>query len=160
MSVDSGSPALLDNPVAQELLHSAEPAQLAYCWTDGTPRVVPIWFTWTGSTLVIGSPPSAPKVDVLRHNPQVAITINTHTPPYKVLLLRGRAEVELVDGVAVEYAAAARRYFGEEQGAAWCAQVATLFSQMARIEIRPTWVEVHDFQTRLPQAIANAMAAR
>ena len=35
---------LLDDPVAQELLHSTNLARLAYTWHDGTPRVVPIWF--------------------------------------------------------------------------------------------------------------------
>ena len=43
-----GEVALLDDPVAQELLSSAIPARLAYVWTDGSPRVVPIYFRWTG----------------------------------------------------------------------------------------------------------------
>ena len=158
MSTQPGNLALLDSAVAQELLHSTEPAQFAYVWTDGTPRVVPIWFAWNGSTLVVASPPTAPKVNVLRRNPAVAVTINTSAPPYKVLLIRGRAEVELVDGIPAEYAASARHYFGEEQGAAWCDQVGKLFNQMARIVIHPTWAETHDFQNRFPKAIADAMA--
>lgn len=153
-----GSLALLESSVAQELLHSTEPAQLAYVWTDGTPRVVPIWFAWNGSDLVVSSPSTAPKVNVLRRNPAVAVTINTSTPPYKVLLIRGRAEVELVDGIPPEYASSARHYFGEEQGVAWCAQVGKLFSQMARIVIHPTWAETHDFQNRFPKAVTDAMA--
>ncbi len=39
-----GDLALLEHPVAQQLLASRELARLAYTWTDGTPRVVPIWF--------------------------------------------------------------------------------------------------------------------
>ena len=41
--------ALLKDPLAQELLTSRKMAQLAYTWTDGSPRVVPIWFHWVVS---------------------------------------------------------------------------------------------------------------
>jgi hypothetical protein len=39
-----GDLELLQHPVSQELMQSKIPARLAYIWTDGTPRVVPIWF--------------------------------------------------------------------------------------------------------------------
>ena len=51
-----GSLELLNDPVAKALLESANPARLAYTWMDGSPRVVPIWFHWTGDQLVLGSP--------------------------------------------------------------------------------------------------------
>src|SRR5437870_2151787 len=59
MTATQGDLALLEDPVAQELLGSREPARLAYTWLDGTPRVVPIWFHWDGRALVLGSPPGA-----------------------------------------------------------------------------------------------------
>ena len=65
MATKQGSFALLDDPVAQELLRSTSPARLAYVWTDGTPRVVPIWFHWNGKEIVLGTPPKAPKVQAL-----------------------------------------------------------------------------------------------
>ena len=52
MPAQQGDLALLHHPVAQELLHSTNPARLAYSWHDGTPRVVPIWFHWTGQEVV------------------------------------------------------------------------------------------------------------
>jgi hypothetical protein len=42
----------LVHPVAKELLASKIPARLAYVWTGGAPRVVPIWFHWTGKEFV------------------------------------------------------------------------------------------------------------
>ena len=48
MPSKQGDLALLETPVAQQLLQSKIPARLAYNWTDGTPRVVPIWFVWNG----------------------------------------------------------------------------------------------------------------
>lgn len=159
MAVSQGNPELLNDPVAQELLRSTVPARLAYTGPDGKPRVVPIWFHWTGEELVMASPPDAPKVPALQVRPNVAVTIDANAWPYHVLLLRGPAQVELVEGMVPEYAAAARRYFGEEQGAAWTDQVTKMLPQMARIAVRPGWVGILDFQTRFPDAFARRMGS-
>jgi hypothetical protein len=130
-----GSLELLNDPVASALLSSVNPARLAYTWTDGSPRVVPIWFHWTGEQFVLGSPPKAPKLKALAADPRVALTIDDNAWPYKVLLVRGRADAELVEDVSPEYEMAATRYFGPEQGPAW---VSTLRGKpMARIAITP-----------------------
>src|SRR6185503_12879362 len=102
-------------------------------WRDGTPRVIPIWFHWNGSHVVLGTPQTAPKVDVLSTGAKVSLTIDDNAWPYKVLQIRGTATVETVAGVVPEYAAAAERYFGEAQGKAWVAQVGQLFTHMTRI---------------------------
>jgi len=110
-----GSLELLNDPVAKALLGSANPARLAYTWMDGSPRVVPIWFHWTGDQLVLGSPPKAPKLRALAADPRAAVTIDGNEWPHKVLLVRGRASVEMLDDVSPEYERAAARYFGPEQ---------------------------------------------
>ncbi len=160
MPTQQGDPALLDDPVAQELLHSTNLARLAYTWRDGTPRVVPIWFHWDGETIVLGSPPNAPKVDVLPTNSKVALTIDRDEWPYHALLVRGSAQVERVEGVTPEYEAAARRYFGAEQGREWVEGVRQMTSEMVRIIVRPEWVCVLDFEQRFPSAIQAAMSGQ
>jgi pyridoxamine 5'-phosphate oxidase-like protein len=148
---DQGSMELLRDPVAVALLGSANPARLAYTWLDGSPRVVPIWFHWTGDQFVLGSPPKAPKLKALAADPRVALTIDDNTWPHKVLLVRGRASVQRLEDVSPEYELAATRYFGSEQGPAW---VATLRGKpMARIAITPHWAGILDFQTRFPSAL-------
>ena len=153
MAARQGDLALLDDPVAQTLLQSTIPARLAYTWPDGTARVVPIWFHWDGREVVLGTPPKAPKLKALAQNPSVALTIDSNDWPHNVLLIRGTAAVETVDGVVPEYAAAAERYLGVEQGRGWAQQAATLMPQMVRIAIRPEWVGILDFQTRFPSAL-------
>ncbi|HEX7136298.1 MAG TPA: pyridoxamine 5'-phosphate oxidase family protein [Vicinamibacterales bacterium] len=160
MATAQGSIALLDDPVAQELLRSTSPARLAYVWSDGTPRVVPIWFHWNGTEIVFGTPPKAPKVRALKSGAKVAISIDGNAWPYKVLQIRGAARVETVPGVVPEYALAAERYFGADQGQAWVKQVGGMFSHMARIAVKPDWVAVLDFEKRFPSAIEAAMSAR
>lgn len=153
MTVPQGNLQLLEDPVAQELLTSRELARLAYSWLDGTPRVVPIWFHWTGDAITFGTPPTAPKIRALEQAPSVAVTIDSAAAwPYHALLVRGLATVEMLDGVSHEYAAAATRYFGEEQGAAWVQRLGD--QPMARISLRPTWVCVLDFETRFPSALS------
>ncbi len=157
MSPAQGDLALLDSPLAQELLRSRIPARLAYTWADGTPRVIPIWFHWDGESIVMAGPTDAPKVAALRAHPAVAITIDDGTFPYKALLLRGTAAIDVVEGAAPEYAAAAERYFGAEQGEAWLANAAPLMPQSARVTVRPTWAGLLDFESRFPSALAKRM---
>ena len=84
----------------------------------------------------------------------MALTIDRETQPYHVLMVRGTASVQMVDGVPAEYSAAARRYMGVEQGDAWSGEVAARFPRMARIAITPDWVGVLDFERRFPSALA------
>jgi hypothetical protein len=158
MPSKQGDLSLLAHPIAQELLNSPIPARFAYTWKDGTPRLVPNWFHWNGEEIVLGSPTLAPKVMILPDNSQVALTIDSNQWPYRALLIRGIAKVDMVEGATPEYATAAARYFGEDQGRAWVEQVRAMFDQMARISVRPTWVGLLDFETRFPSAIEAAMA--
>ncbi len=153
MPVIQGSLDLLQHPASQQLLQSKIPARLAYIWTDGTPRVVPIWFHWNGKELVLATPPKAPKLKALAKNPNVALTIDDNAFPHKVLLIRGTARLEPVKGIVPEYAQAAERYFGVQQGKGWVAQLQSMVQEMVRITITPEWVGLLDFQTRFPSAL-------
>jgi hypothetical protein len=145
--------AVLDDQVAQELLGSREMAQLAYTWTDGSPRVVPIWFHWNGAAVVLGTPVRAPKLKALPQNSTVAVTIEQSAAwPYKALLLRGQATVEMLDSVSPEYESSARRYLGDEAGEEWVTPLRGV--PMARIVVEPQWACVLDFVTRFPSALS------
>jgi hypothetical protein len=101
--------------------------------------------------IVLTTPPRAPKLAALQANPQVAVSIDEHAFPYKILYVRGVASVEMLDDISPEYAAAAERYFGPEQGRAWVEQLRGQPS--ARIRVTPQWVNVIDFETRFPSAL-------
>jgi hypothetical protein len=158
METKRGDLTLLDHPVAQQLLQATIPARVAYIALDGTPRVVPMQFQWTGKDVVLSCWPDDPKAAALRANPEVAVTIDTAEPPYNVLQIRGMATVDIVEGVAPEMAAASIRYMGPEAGQAWVDQAAQLSPYTARIAVRPTWVDVLDFETRLPGGMVRRLA--
>lgn len=155
MPIPQGDLSLLETDLAKELLASRIPARLAYTWLDGTPRVVPINFHWTGEEMVFGSSPTAPKVAALRKNPDAAATVDTEGFPSRVLMLRGPVTIDIQAGVVAEYAAASRRYMGEEAGAQWVANMEQPGLQMARIALRPSWVGTLDFEKRLPSALGG-----
>ncbi len=167
-SLPQGDLGLLQTELAQQLLHAAIPVRLAFVWTDGTPRVVPTWFHWSGSEVVmatyiagpeIGIRHPASRIAVLRANPAVAMSIDTDTFPPQSLTIRGEATVTEVDGIAEEYAAAARRYLGDEAAAGMLASVDRPGTRQARIAVRPAWVGLLDFVGRLPSPQGGVVAA-
>lgn len=141
---------VLNDPLAQELLNSAIPARLAYTGSDGFPRVVPVGFYWNNAQFVVCTAPNAPKVRALATNPKVALTIDTNTYPPRVLLVRGTASIEVMEGVPPEYLEGAKKLVGTHVWQMFEAQVRTMFRQMARIAIVPGWAELLDFETRIP----------
>jgi hypothetical protein len=157
-----GDPRLLETPLARQLLASRIPARYAFIGTDGRPRVVGSWFSWTGTELVMPTFVSAPhvrhqayRVRALRARPDVAVSIDTEAFPPQVLTVRGAAEVELVDGVDPDYAEAARRYMGDEAAAVYLQQIDHPRTRMARISVPPRWVGLLDFAGRMPSALGG-----
>lgn len=162
MALRQGDLGLLDTETARRLLVSRIPARFAYVAADGTPRVLATWFHWDGEVLAMPTFVAAPhvrhaagRVKALRARPDVAITIDTETFPPEVLTMRGRVSVTEVDGVPAAYASAARRYLGEEAAEGYLAQIDQPGTRMASIDLRPSWVGLLDFQSRLPSALGG-----
>jgi hypothetical protein len=129
---------------ADEILRTATLARIAYDGIDGTPRVIPIGFLWTGATVVVATHPTSPKFAALRVRPRVALTIDTPSPPRSVLL-RGDAEIEVLDGVVPEYLEAAAKSMAGEEFAAFERSCREIYDVMARISIAPDWARYFDF---------------
>ncbi|WP_230394176.1 pyridoxamine 5'-phosphate oxidase family protein [Plantactinospora alkalitolerans] len=152
---------VLNGPISRELL-ARDITRLAYVAKDGTPRNVPIGFTWNGSEIVMCTPPNAPKLPALRANPAVALTIDTEVHPPKILLLRGRADLDVVDGIPDEYMKVTTSYeMSPEQRVEWEAGVRSLYRDgMVRIVVTPTWAKLIDFETTLPSAVEELIQRR
>ncbi|MBB5785829.1 hypothetical protein HD601_000404 [Jiangella mangrovi] len=151
---------ILNRPYSQELL-ARDIARLAYVAADGTPRVVPIGFSWNGTEVVMCTSTNAAKLDALRRNPAVALTIDTEVHPPKVLLIRGTAELDVVDGIPDEYMEMNSTYqMTPEQRVEWEAGVRALYDQMVRVVVTPTWVKLIDFETTLPSNVEELVARK
>ncbi len=151
---------VLNRSLSQELL-DRDLTRLAYVAKDGTPRSIPIGFTWNGSELVMCTSKNAPKLAALRHNPAVALTIDTEVHPPKMLLIRGQAELDVVEGIPDEYLQMNGSYeMTAEQRVEWEAEVRSLYDGMVRIVVTPTWAKLIDFETTLPTAVEELIRER
>jgi hypothetical protein len=150
---------VMGKPISQDLLASGIPARVAYVGIDGDPRVVPIGFHWNGSQILLFTVPKSAKVRALRQNRRVAITIDTQSYPPHVLLLRGTASLETVDGVPADYVEASRKIVPPEQIAEWEAGVRALYEQMVCITIEPDWAKLLDFESTIPKAVEDLVRA-
>jgi len=155
MTLPQGDVRLLGTDLARELLTSTELARMAYVAKDGTPRVFPMMFKWDGEELVFATFAGARKIRALRARPDVAVTIDRPGPPSEILLLRGPVEVTDVAGLVPEYAWIHHHYYGPEQGARNIAGIDRPGLRMARIALRPTWVGLVDFQSRMPGVLSG-----
>jgi hypothetical protein len=137
---------ILNHPTSRELL-ARDITRLAYVAADGTPRNVPIAFVWNGSEIVMCTTKNAPKLPALRDNPAVALTIDTEVHPPKILLIRGRAALDYVDGIPDEYLEANTTYaMTPEQRVEWEAEVRSLYHDgMVRVVFTPTSAKLIDF---------------
>lgn len=144
---------IVAKPYAKQLLDGPEPARMAYDGLDGDPRVIPIGFWTEGTRIVMATVPKSAKVAALQARPRVALTIDQGTFPPKVLLIRGTAEIELVEGIPDGYLKAGRKVMNDDQYPDWLAGVHGLYDEMVVITITPTWAKLLDFETTLPKAV-------
>ncbi|GAA2151543.1 pyridoxamine 5'-phosphate oxidase family protein [Actinomadura napierensis] len=154
MTTPNETTEILNRPLSQEML-ARDIARLAYVAEDGTPRNVPIGFSWNGTEIVMCTARNAPKLAHLTRNPAVALTIDTEVHPPKILLIRGLAELDVTDGIPDEYLEMNTTYqMTPEQRVEWEAGVRSLYHEgMVRIVVTPTWAKLIDFETTLPSAV-------
>src|SRR3954464_6338420 len=151
---------ILKKPISHDMLNR-DLARLAYVAEDGTPRVVPIAFTWNGTEVVMCTSTNAPKLAALRRNPAVALTIDTEVHPPTILLLRGEALLDEVDGIPEEYLQMSGSYeMTPEQRVDWEAEVRSLYESMVRIVVTPPWAKLIDFEETLPGAVEELVRRR
>jgi hypothetical protein len=150
MAEKNGSLGVLNEPKSQELLHSALMAHLAYNASDGTPRVMPIWFAWENGEVVICSIVVAMKLKSLVDGARVAIDIDEGGWPYHRLQLRGSVSTSDFPGIVPGYRETAVRYLGDQFGNMFMNQLEGFGIPMRRIAIKPDWVGLYNFETRNP----------
>jgi PPOX class probable F420-dependent enzyme len=60
---------------------------------DGTPHLVPIWFSWDGELLFVASKPDSRKVRNLRANPKLMLAMGEPDDDFDVGLVEAEAEL-------------------------------------------------------------------
>jgi hypothetical protein len=144
---------VMELPISRQLLRDECILHLSYTAPDGAPRVIPIGYLWDGTRFLMWTVPDSAKVGALRADERVAITIDVMGPPPRVLLARGRATLETVDGVPDGYLEASHRTMPQEAWEGFDAQVRSLYKQMTVVTVTPEWAKLLDFETTVPSAV-------
>ena len=99
-----------------DLLESTAVAHIATLGPDGAPQNSPVWFGWDGTYLRFTQVTGLQrKVQNLRREPRVAVSIVDQANPYRYLEIRGTVERIDPDPDGAYIDAMARKYLGEER---------------------------------------------
>lgn len=99
---------------------------------DARPHSVPVWFLWTDPHVVVFSRPDTAKVERLRHNPAVSMSLDSAVGGGDIVLAEGDAALVTMEDVAAGLDAFERKYaplFGGQSFGEWL----DLFSQPIRV---------------------------
>jgi uncharacterized protein len=101
-----------------ELLRKPNVAVVAVTAPDGAPHAVPTWYGYEDGEIVFHTEKRAYKYKCLAHDPRITFCIDTKTPPYKAVILKGRARMEeRIDDERLMRMSIA--YLGEKDGKAY-----------------------------------------
>ena len=119
------------------MLRSETVIWLSSVCADGSPHLVPIWFSWDGEAVLIASKPQAKKVRNLRANPAVMLALGEPDDDFDVGMVEG--EAELLDAPAVDVLPAGHlAKYRDQMAAIGLSRDEFLATYSQVIRIRPT----------------------
>lgn len=98
-----------------ELLSGPHIAVVSTIKPDGQPHAVPTWYDYADKEIVFHTGLRSRKYRNLRRNNRITVCVDIRTPPYKAVVIEGKAEVTVGhDGERRRRMAV--KYLGEERG--------------------------------------------
>jgi PPOX class probable F420-dependent enzyme len=98
------------------LLEGTRTAKLATTMRDGSPHVMPVWFTLDGDEIVFNTAENTAKGRNIRRDPRVAILVDDDAPPFSFVHIRGPASIsEDADELLHWATVIAGRYMGADR---------------------------------------------
>lgn len=93
-------------------------AVVAVTAPDGAPHAVPIWYEYRRGEVVFHTSQDTFKYKCLQHDPRITLCVDTKQSPYKCVILKGHATMEIkADDARIRRMAIA--YLGKREGAAF-----------------------------------------
>jgi PPOX class probable F420-dependent enzyme len=105
----------ITDPSIVGLLHAASPATVTVMRDDGEPITSPVWFRVTGDRLELVMADGDVKLEHMRRDPSCRVLIFEAAPPFRGVLIRGRAAIRPDEG-SLSRRAIASRYLGPQDG--------------------------------------------
>ena len=134
-------PGKMSESELQQLLAAPEIGVLCTVDPDGKPEGSPIWFEAGEGKIYIHVDRRSKKARNVRGNPNVSLTLDTRTAPYRGAVLRGTVrEIPFDDGIRRRTAI---RYLGPETGQGYLAMTEDSVADSVLLEMtvasRHTW---------------------
>jgi PPOX class probable F420-dependent enzyme len=123
-----------DEAHVDERLREALVVWLGSVRPDGRPHLVPVWFLWDGTTVLIFSQPNNQKVRNLRHEPRVILALDDTDDGADVITLEGIGELVTEPETTTELPAYVAKYDREMRDINLTPQrLAATYSQAIRV---------------------------
>ena len=130
-----------------ELLDTAEVAVLCTVDGEGKPEGSPVWFEHRRGKMLVHVATESKKARNIRSNPNVSLTLDTRTPPYRGVVLHGTARI--VERDAALAGRIAHRYLGRELGEAYLEATAADAAESVLLQIEITSKYTWDYSKGL-----------
>jgi hypothetical protein len=139
------SPPLTGDEI-ESFLREAKTARFCSHNGDGTIHAAPVWYSYEGGKLIIGTPLRSRKARNVRRDGRVTVLVDVDGPPAMGVIIYGRAKLEefSVDDVSGDGPSIFRRYMPEEAARAY-AEGLSRITRWARITVTPLRVASFDY---------------
>jgi len=88
---------MMIDPEGRRLLAEPNVGNLGFHGIDGYPRVIPVWFKFTGDEIQVASPPNLYKSRAVRADPRAVLMVSTSKPPYHAVSATGQIDIEVIE---------------------------------------------------------------
>jgi nitroimidazol reductase NimA-like FMN-containing flavoprotein (pyridoxamine 5'-phosphate oxidase superfamily) len=124
-------------------LNEAPVARLSSMNPDGTIHNAAVYFKYDNGDILIGTQDVTHKVRNIKHNPNVTVLIDNQAPPWKGVLIYGKAELDYEDVVAKRISIF-ERYMPAENARKLAADLANSYTPVV-IRVKPKRMTSYDY---------------
>jgi nitroimidazol reductase NimA-like FMN-containing flavoprotein (pyridoxamine 5'-phosphate oxidase superfamily) len=115
---------------------------------DGAPHAVPTWYEYKGGKVTFHTDQTAFKYKCLEHDPRITFVVDTKKAPYKCVILKGTATIEIKKHDDVRGLRMSIAYLGHKNGMAYHKTVEG--QAVAVVTLKPERIISWDYSGQLP----------
>jgi len=131
-----------------QLLAQPHIAVIAVTAPDGAPHAVPTWYEYKGGKVTFHTDTAAFKYKCLTHDPRLTFVVDTKKAPYKCVILKGKASIEIKKNDDVRGLRMATAYLGPKNGQAYHNTVKG--HEVAVVTLKPERIISWDYSRESP----------
>ena len=132
-----------------ELLSQPHIAVVAVTASDGAPHAVPTWYEYKAGKVTFHTDQTAFKYKCFQHDPRIALVIDTKRPPYKCVVLKGTATIEIKKNDNVRGLRMSIAYLGQKNGTRYY-NTMMKDQEVAVVTLKPSRIISWDYSNLLP----------